>query len=61
MKNKLAALLAALLLCLSLLPAQALAASDPDPVPPPAVSENRETRTKPLRWTSDINRPKLCP
>ena len=42
-KRGLAALLAALLLCLSLLPAQALAASDPDPVPPPAVSENRET------------------
>ena len=47
MKKKLASLLAALLLCLSLLPAQALAASAPDPVPPPAVSENEEI----LRWT----------
>ena len=42
MKNKLLALLAALLLSVSLLPAQALAASDPDPVEPPVITEPEE-------------------
>lgn len=42
MKNKLAALLAALLLSFSLLPTQALAASLPDPGTPPAISEPEE-------------------
>ena len=55
MKKKLASLLAALLL--SLLPAQALAASDPDPVPPPAVSENEEI----LRWTPPPEEPDPVP
>lgn len=39
MKKKLAALLAALLLTFSLVPARALAAREPDPAPPPAVTE----------------------
>ena len=42
MKNKFLALLAALLLSVSLLPAQALAASDPDPVEPPVITEPEE-------------------
>ena len=42
MKNKLLALLAALLLSVSLLPAQALAASGPDPVEPPVITEPEE-------------------
>ena len=42
MKNKLLALLAALLLSVSLLPAQALAASDPDPVEPPVITDPEE-------------------
>ena len=42
MKNKLLALLAALLLSVSLLPAQALAASDPDSVEPPVIMEPEE-------------------
>lgn len=39
MLKKLAALLLSLLLCLSLLPGQALAADEPAPVEPPAVGE----------------------
>ena len=35
-------MLAALLLSVSLLPAQALAASDPDPVEPPVITEPEE-------------------
>ena len=53
MKNKLAALLAALLLTVSLLPAQALAASDPDPVDPPAVTEAGDTKTPDESETPD--------
>ncbi len=42
MKNKLVALLAALLLCLSLLPSQAIAAFDPVDNTPAAISEQEE-------------------
>lgn len=45
MKNKLAALLAALLLSFSLLPAQALAVSPTDPGTPPPVSEQKQPET----------------
>lgn len=45
MKNKLAALLAALLLSFSLLPAQALASSPTDPGTPPPVSEQNQPET----------------
>lgn len=45
MKNKLTALLAALLLSFSLLPNQALAASLPDPSTPPAISEPETPET----------------
>lgn len=42
MKNKLAALLAALLLCLSLLPSQAIATFDSVDRDPPAILEQEE-------------------
>lgn len=42
MKKKLAAILAALLLAVSLLPAQAFAATDPDPIDPPTVTDAGE-------------------
>lgn len=42
MKNKMAALLAALLLCLSLLPSQSIAASDPTGNNPSSISEQGE-------------------
>lgn len=45
MKNKLAALLAALLLSFSLLPAQALAVSPTDPGTLPPVSEQKQPET----------------
>lgn len=47
MKNKLAALLAALLLTASLLPAQAQAASDPEDEPPVTVTEPGDPDTPP--------------
>lgn len=45
MKNKLAALLAALLLCLSPLPSQAFAACDPVDSDPPVISEQEQPET----------------
>lgn len=42
MKNKLTALLAALLLALSLFPAQARAAGDPPPADPPAAADTED-------------------
>ena len=42
MLKKLASLLLSLLLCLSLLPGQALAADDPAPVDPPVIEEPEE-------------------
>lgn len=39
MLKKLTSFLLSLLLCMSLLPGQALAAGEPDPPPPPAVVE----------------------
>ena len=54
MKNKLTALLAALLLCLSLLPSQAIAACDPVDSDPPVISEQEQSETpgSPISRTS---------
>ena len=48
MLKKLASLLLSLLLCLSLLPGQALAADDPAPVAPPVIEEPEEPGITPL-------------
>ena len=48
MLKKLASLLLSLLLCLSLLPGQALAADDPAPVDPPVIEEPEEPGIMPL-------------
>lgn len=48
MLKKLASLLLSLLLCLSLLPGQALAADDPAPVDPSVIEEPEEPGIMPL-------------
>ena len=50
MLKKLTSLLLSLLLCLSLLPGQALAADEPDPANPPVIEEplDPETPVMPL-------------
>lgn len=55
MKNKLAALAAALLLCLSLLPSRAIAVFDSTENSPPAVSEQEEMETPDI--PSDPDKP----
>ena len=53
MLKKLAWLLLSLLLCLSLLPGQALAADDPAPVDPPVIEEPEEPGIMPLAEVLD--------
>ena len=53
MLKKLASLLLSLLLCLSLLPGQALAADDPAPVDPPVIEEPEEPGIMPLAEVLD--------
>lgn len=53
MLKKLASLLLSLLLCLSLLPGQALAADDPAPVDPPIIEEPEEPEIMPLAEVLD--------
>ena len=53
MLKKLASLLLSLLLCLSLLPGQALAADDPAPVDPPVIEEPEQPGIMPLAEVLD--------
>ena len=53
MLKKLTSFLLSLLLCLSLLPGQALAADDPAPVDPPVIEEPEEPGIMPLAEVLD--------
>ncbi len=55
MLKKLASLLLSLLLCLSLLPGQALAADDPAPVDPPVIEEPEEPGIMPMAEVAEGN------
>lgn len=54
MLNKLTSLFFSLLLALSLLPGQALAMNEPEPVEPPAVVEAAEPDTPPMMQMAEV-------